>query len=204
MKSILSHDEWVSALNNSDLTAIDIIQLAKKQNGKFIWHPLGFILCKLSEEGERKIRLHIWPNNNDRMQKPAWLIHNHIFDLKSWVIAGKIENTEYSEVEGEPNYRAYNARYEKDNSVLYRTDSLICLTKNNCSLINAGEVYKVPSGILHQSISLSESTSLTVCETTDQPNLNPIIAGDINGAARYSYSRAKVDERDLQAIVDEI
>ena len=95
MKSILNHNDWVSALNNNKLSAFDVIQLGRDKGASFIWHPLGFILCKLSEEGERKIRLHIWPNNNDRMQNPAWLIHDHLFHLKSWVIAGKIENTEY-------------------------------------------------------------------------------------------------------------
>ena len=204
MKSKLSHDDWVSALNNTELSALDIIQLAKEHYGKFIWHPLGFILCKLSEDGDRKIRLHIWPNNNDRMQKPAWLIHDHMFDLKSWVVAGKIENTEYSLTEGKPNYRVYNARYEKDSSVLYRSDRLICLSKNKKSLLNVGEIYEVPSGVLHQSVSSSESTSLTVCETTNQPSISPIIAGEINGAGRYSYTRAQVDENDLHAIIAKI
>lgn len=204
MKSNFSHDNWVSAFNRSELSAFDIIKLAKEQCGEFIWHPLGFILCKLSEEGERKIRLHIWPNNNDRMQKPAWLIHDHMFDLKSWVITGKIENTEYSVTEGKSNYRVYNAKYEKDSSVLYRTDRLIRLYKNNRSLLNAGEAYEVPLGILHQSVSSSESTTVTVCETINRPSISPIIAGEINGAVRYSYTRAQVDENDLHAIIAKI
>lgn len=204
MKSKFSHDKWVSALNKGKLSAFDVIGLANEQCEEFVWHPLGFIFCKLSEEGERKIRLHIWPNNKERMQKPAWLIHNHMFDLKSWVVSGEIENTEYLVVEGKPNYRVYNARYEKDGSVLYRTESLICLKVNRRLLLSAGEVYEVPSGAFHQSVMSSESTTVTVCETINQPNISPIIAGEINGGCRYSYIRAQVDKNDLHAIIAKI
>lgn len=204
MKSMLNHNDWISALNNNELTAFEIIQLGIDKGANFIWHPLGFILCKLSEEGERKIRLHIWPNNNDRMQKPAWLIHDHLFNLKSWVIAGKIENTEYSVTEGSPNYRVYNAIYEKDASVLYRTNRQIFITEKIKHIVSSGEEYSVPSGVLHQSVSVSETTSVTVCETLDQPNIRPIIAGDISGERKYSYIRAKVDEEDLKAITAKI
>ncbi len=204
MKKTLSHDEWISALNKTELSAFDIVQMGRDIGSPFIWHPLGFILCKLSQEGEKKIRLHIWPNNNDRMQNPSWLIHDHIFDLKSWVVAGEILNTEYTVADGKPNYRVYNAKYEKDSSVLYRTDRQIFIDESTRSLVRSGEVYSVLSGVLHQSVSLSETTSLTVCETIDQPNINPTIAGDINGMARYSYTRSEVDERDLRSIVDKI
>ena len=204
MKSFLNHNDWISSLNSKELSAFDAIQLGRDKGAKFVWHPLGFILCNLFEEGERKIRLHIWPNNNDRMQKPAWLIHDHLFNLKSWVIAGKIENTAYLVTKGSPNCRIYNARYEKGSSVLYRTDRKICIAEDVKSLLSAGEQYNVPSGVLHQSVSVSEMTSVTVCETIDQPNVSPIIAGDIDGADRYSYTRAIVDETDLRVITNQI
>jgi hypothetical protein len=204
MKKILSHDDWISALNKTELSSFDVVQLGRDIGSPFFWHPLGFIFCKLSQEGERKIRLHIWPNNNDRMQKPSWLIHDHVFDLKSWVIAGKIENIEYTVTDKKPNYSVYSAGYEKDSSVLYRTDRQICINEGKRSLVRSGEVYSVLSGVLHQSVSLSEATSLTVCETIDQPNRSPTIAGDINGMARYSYTRSKVNEKDLQSIIAKI
>jgi hypothetical protein len=204
MKSILNHNDWVSALSNNELSAFDVIQLGRDKGASFIWHPLGFIFCELSKERERKIRLHIWPNNNDRMQKPAWLIHDHLFNLKSWVVAGRIENIEYSVEEGTPNYRVYYARYEGDSSVLYRTDKEIFITENIRYLVSAGEGYSVLSGVLHQSVSVSETTSVTVCETIDQPNIIPSIAGDISGVDKYSYIRVKVDESDLQSIIAKI
>jgi hypothetical protein len=34
---------------------------------------------------------------------------NKLSYVESWVIAGRIENTEYSVIEGIPNYRVYNA-----------------------------------------------------------------------------------------------
>ena len=204
MKNLLNHNDWVSALNNNELSAFDIIQVGIDKGASFIWHPLGFILCKLSEEGEKKIRLHIWPNNNDRMQKPAWLIHDHLFNLKSWVVAGRIENIEYSVEEGTPNFRVYHARYEEDGSVLYRTDKKVFITEKIRYLVSTGERYSVPSGMFHQSVSVSATTSVTVCETIDQPSIIPSIAGDISGANKYSYLRVKVDETNFQSIIAKI
>lgn len=107
-------------------------------------------------------------------------------------------------LKGVPNYRVYNAKYEEGCSVLYRTDRKICITEGIKSLLSAGDQYSVPSGVLHQSVSVSETTSVTVCETINQLNVRPTIAGDIDGADRYSYTRAIVDEIDLREIMDKI
>lgn len=204
MKNQLNHEDWISALSNNELSASDIIRYGIISRSEFIWHPLGFIFCKLSEEGLRKIRLHIWPSNNDRMQNPAWLIHDHLFELKSWVIAGEIENTEYSVTDGEPNYTIYNAKYENNKSVLYKTDKNLCLNISHKAAVIFGDTYRVPFGVFHQSISISKTTSLTVCETIDQLNRSPMVAGDMHGLGVYSYIRSKVDRKDLDSIIEKI
>ncbi len=204
MKIELSHDDWVSALSKNEISARDIVLLGKKYGAEFVWHPLGFILCKLSEEGRKKIRLHIWPSSNERVQKPVWLIHDHLFDLKSWVLSGAIENTEYEVTNSSPNFSVYQASYDQDKSILHRTVKKICIREKSKSVVRTGGIYKVASGVLHQSISLSESTSLTVCETIDCLNKTPIIAGDISGLDTYSYTRAVVHDSDLYSIIEEI
>ena len=204
MNNKLSHKDWISALNNNELSVVDIIEAGMKFGQKFSWHPLGFILCKLSEEREKKIRIHIWPNDNDRVQNPAWLIHDHLFDLKSWVISGEIENTEYWIKDEIPNYCLYEAKYENDSSILCRTNKKVYISLKSKTLVRSGEVYEVPSDVLHQSLSVSKAASLTVCETIDKLGRSPIIAGDIDGLDFYTYERSEVTENELQDVISKI
>jgi hypothetical protein len=200
----LSHKEWVSALEQNQLSVFDIVEYANQSGAKFMWHPLGFVFCKTSEEENKKIRIHIWPNNNDRMQNPSWLIHDHLFDLKSWVISGEIENTEYSIIDGIPNCKFYDATYEGSKSILSETSRSVCIKTRSIELVKSGEIYRVPYGRLHKSISLSNLTSFTVCETIDKLNTPPRIVGEIDGHERYTYERSLVQENDLIDLLDKI
>jgi hypothetical protein len=204
MKIKFRHAEWVSALNEKAFSPHDIVQIGKEVGAKFNWHPLGFIICKLSEEGEKTIRLHIWPNNSNRVQEPAWLIHDHLFDLKSWVLSGKIENTEYEITNDNPNFSVYQASYDKEKSILHRTDQKLSIKVKHKTIINTGGIYQVSSGVLHQSVSLSKATSLTICETINKFDKSPIIAGDISGMDIYSYTRSIVSDNDLYEIIGNI
>ncbi|MBV1883883.1 MAG: hypothetical protein KUG82_19745 [Pseudomonadales bacterium] len=204
MKINFSYNEWGLALNEQRFSPSEIVQLAINVGKDFTWHPLGFVMCKLSQENEKNIRLHIWPNSSEHVQEPQWLIHDHMFDLKSWVLSGKIENIEYEIASDFPIYSIYQASYEQDKSILHRTEQDLSIKVKNKSVVSSGQIYEIASGILHQSISLSNSTAVTVCETIDRLDKNPIIAGDIKGRASYSYTRATVCDEDLQDIIGKI
>ena len=204
MKTNFNHAGWVTAFNEVKFSPQELVKLAVDIKARFIWHPLGFVMCKLSDEGDRKIRLHIWPNDRSREQKPTWLIHDHLFDLKSWVLAGKIENTVYGADSSPPNFRIYQASYVNDKSILNRTKRTLSIKEESKSVIASGGVYEVQSGILHRSISLSNKTSVTVCETINKLDKNPVIAGSLSGEKTYSYTRSAVSKTSIQDLLNNI
>jgi hypothetical protein len=204
ISNVMNHEQWILGLSEKLYTAHEIIELAIKMGAPFVWHPLGFLMCKLSQEEGRNIRLHIWPDNNDKVQEPAWLIHDHLFELKSWVLAGSIENIEYEVVPGKSNYSIYHASYEHNRSILNRTEKTVNIIERNRFVVDAGDVYQVATGVLHQSVSLYSGTAVTVCETIDKHENQPAIVGDLTGQSRYSYTRSIVDRKDLNGIVNKI
>ena len=202
--NFMNHDQWILDISKAVYSAHEIVKLAIDMEATFNWHPLGFIMCKLSQEKERNIRLHIWPDHNEKVQEPAWLVHDHLFDLKSWVLAGSIENIEYDVIPGNPNFSIYHASYENNKSILNRTEETVNIIEKNRFVVDAGQIYKVASGVLHQSVSLSSGTAVTVCETIDKNNKKPAIAGDLAGLSHYSYIRSAVDKKDLNDIISRI
>ena len=199
----LSHDEWVDKLNRGEISAKQLIEFVIAENITFIWHPLGFIMCKISNEDKKIIRLHIWPDNKCCIQKPTWLIHDHFFDLKSWVLKGTITNIEYIVGEFDNSFQVYNTIYEKDKSILIKTKQRLSILESKRYLIKEGESYDVYAGQLHKSIS-SSNTTVTICETVNQFNLKPRVLGACSGRDRYSYTRNVVSKVELEAITNKI
>ncbi len=199
----LSHDEWVDKLNRDEISARQLIEFVIAENITFNWHPLGFIMCKISNEIKKTIRLHIWPENKRCIQKPTWLIHDHIFDLKSWVLKGAITNIEFITGEFDNSFQVYNTIYDKDKSILIKTNQRLSILESKRYLIKEGESYDVYAGHLHKSIS-SNNTTVTVCETVNQFNLKPRVLGSCAGRDKYSYTRNVVSKAELEAIANKI
>ncbi len=198
-----THAEWVHKLNRGEISAQPLIEFVIAKNITFIWHPLGFIMSKLSDEEKKIIRLHIWSEGNCRIQKPTWLIHDHVFDLKSWVLKGAIINIEYNVGEFDNNYQVYNSIYEKEKSILIKSNQRLSISESKRCLIEEGESYNVYAGQLHKSIPTSNIT-VTVCETVNHFNMKPRVLGSCSGCVKYSYTRSVVSKAELEAIANKI
>ncbi len=58
-------------------------------------HPLGFYAISLGSNNKNvNLRLHIW-NGDLAPQNKNLMIHNHVFEMKSLVLAGKLTNVIY-------------------------------------------------------------------------------------------------------------
>lgn len=200
----MDHDKWLSEVKSGAINAKSLIERIVQQDNKFVWHPLGFIMCKLLDKKEKKIRLHIWPKNKGRVQEPAWMIHDHLFDLKSWVLTGNIANIEYEQIDRKGPRRLYHASYQGDSSLLTRTDKLLDVREVKSTTVKSGECYELGAGILHQSISTGNGTAVTVCETVDRLSRLPRVVGTMTGQQQYTYKRSVVSEIDLLNILETI
>lgn len=181
--------------------AKSVVDQCVNSRSKFLWHPLGFIMCRLAEHQSRKLRLHLWPRDGGRPQDPAWPIHDHVFDLQSWVLAGTISNVEYCASQVGVEYQLYSAAYEDGESVLRRSERRVRLKEAHRSEYVSGQQYVIEAGIFHQSVRKGEATAITLCETYDRMQSGPRVAGGLDGAATYVYSRDEVAATDLSRIL---
>lgn len=195
---------FVQACEGNELNAKEVCNWALANNIPFVWHPLGFVMATLMSEGKEKIRLHLWPTQFQKVQKPTWLIHDHFFDLVSWVLCGEIKNIEYKKSNLEATHELYSVTYDSNGSILTKLDLGISLNIQSEEIIQESGSYAIKSGILHQSISNSENTTVTVCHTIDVRGESPLVVGKLNGGFRYHYKRSKVERIDLLKIVEEI
>ncbi|MTI52175.1 MAG: hypothetical protein FH757_11160 [Alcanivorax sp.] len=187
--SNFSNSEWTNSLNNNEICPHELIERLLDKKHEFLWHPLGFLMCRVSRQGDLSLRVHIWPGHKGYQQTPALLIHDHLFHLKSWVISGEVENKEYAVENNGKDHAIYEARYDGDKSVLKKTNVYCSKRLTKKAICRAGSSYEVSSGVFHESQSLSNRTTLTVCETLDEIAGPPRVLGSVEGLLSYNYHR---------------
>ena len=200
-EDILCKDAWIRKLEAQLICPEQLLQYLLKKQFRFTWHPLGFAMCKLIDDGISSLRVHVWPNHVQFQQTPAWLVHNHLFHLKSWVLAGEIENHEYLVDGSKEEHAVYETRYKQGKSILHKSQNT-CSKKiiSNESFL-AGQTYEVATGVFHKSEIKSAGVAVTVCETTEMVNTTPLVLGDLNGSPIYSFTRKVCSSPDLIKLI---
>lgn len=194
----------VSACNRGKINAKQLCEFVINEGISFSWHPLGFMMATLLDEDSEKIRLHLWTNTFDKAQKPTWLVHDHTFDLTSWVLSGSIKNIEYKELALAETHQLYSVSYNSTGSVLTKLDQGYSFAVDKTQEVNEGETYRISAGTFHQSLSLSPRTTVTMCHTVEKKNTPPLVIGDIDGVEQYHYHRSPVHISELQVVIEQI
>lgn len=197
-----STSEFRQKLNKGVITAEAL--LADTSQMRFSWHPLGFIMCKLLERDGTNIRLHIWPPDGGRVQEPRWMIHDHIFHLRSWVLKGTVFNREYEADADGDEFSLYEASYVDNKSVLTRRQERIGLIPKSAYEIRSGGCYSISAGILHESELVGEDVGVTVLLTEESKQRTPLVVGSLNGKDKYEYSRESVSKEELRRLLEAI
>lgn len=200
MKNI---DDFCNNLNKKNITIPFILNEIERLKLKFIWHPLGFIMSTYLQENNKKIRIHIWPKNYSKTQLPNWNIHNHIFDLTSWVLEGEILNIEYDlEYINNSNNCIYEVTYNSKHSILKKTNNKIKMTEKNKTINVKGNTYSLKSNIFHSSILKGNKSALTLVLSVETDNKCPLVVGECNAKLEYIYSREEVSDDLLKRIIE--
>lgn len=187
-------NELCKELDNNKITLKFILNEIKRLKLNFVWHPLGFIMGSYIKEGNNQIRIHIWPENNSHAQLPYWNIHNHSFNLTSWVIRGEILNTEYLVSESNQGTNCiYSVNYDEGNSILKKTNKNVNIVKKITTTNKRGFKYSMHRSVFHSSIVNSNQIALTIVLSSLSNNQNPSVIGKNDGNNRYSYNRNIVD-----------
>lgn len=197
-------DAWAIALKKNDICPKELMDNLLAEDCEFLWHPLGFAMCRVARWGDMSLRIHVWPNHSNYRQAPSWLTHDHIFHLKSWVISGEIENQEYAIQHDGRDCAIYEAMYDGDKSILNNTNVYCSKKLSKKSVYSSGDYYEVKSGVFHESCSLSSRTALTVCETLDEATRPPRVLGSIDGSSSYTYKRRRATKDEIFELAKEI
>lgn len=156
------------------------------------YHPLGFIYCRLHEfDNKENIRLHIW-NKFSNVQTSSMDIHNHYYDVNSYVLKGKVINTLYTiQKDDNINHYQYVGSYiDSDKRVLTKTSIGNKLIKISNHVINFGELYKIAKEDIHSGGSIGESITITYSENPGNPS--PLIFGALDGNSQYIFQSQTV------------
>jgi hypothetical protein len=192
----------------SDLIDTDAIEFLKYvvrniDNFKYTWHPVGFIVIRLGIENNFNYRLHIWPIGRRIPKHPDWPIHNHIFDLDSYVICGELLNRNYSlklEATKTSQYDLYEVEYYDGGSTISKNSTYISSITYQETLIKSNNSYHIPQREFHETIVESMQLTSTMVRTTI-PNGSDkaLILGRVDSNRLYDCPNKKINKLEVIA-----
>lgn len=193
-------DKFVELTSTGVQGAISLIDDAINGSLEFRKHPLGFVVCNVWQDSGKRLRLHIWEKEHTYPQGKYTQIHDHIFNLKSWVLNGSIENIEYAEDNSNLNHTIFKAIYLSDTSILNRTNEQIGIIETNRSIIRKGENYSIPAGKLHRTEPTSSDTTITLVYTEDTEITAPRVIIPNPCKDSYTYHRKRLGTNELREL----
>ncbi|MBU3007816.1 hypothetical protein [Cobetia amphilecti] len=197
-----SISKFSAELDSASIRPRELLLWMISNNLQFSWHPLGFAVCKLLTEGNISLRVHLWPNHTNYQQLPYFPIHDHLFELKSWVLSGAIENYEYNiDCDGDE-YSIYDVSYNDKISTVKKSEHRCSLALVNRAVFFEGSSYNVSARTFHKSSSVYDGVSLTVCQTENMATTPPRVLGYKNGGAQYSYNRIIVEQSEIKRLIE--
>lgn len=190
-------------------TAIEIVAQgvldARKTGRRPRLHPNGFIQLDLTKDGS--VRFHVWPAVPIPAQKTRHTIHDHVFDMQSTILAGKMVNVLYKGVPLSefqvhhalfPMFRMYRAtRIAKDDTVLAPADeNIYALTIAYRESCEPGETYFMQKGLLHDSVPEGLTCTL-MYKLNPDAEYRPIVAVPTDTVPDNDFRRETTDEHEL-------
>ncbi|GAA3628147.1 hypothetical protein [Flavivirga jejuensis] len=160
------------------------------------WHPLGFIYIKLIQGKKNDYRLHIWPKETRSSNKTKHPIHNHIYNIESLVVSGKVGCEAYSiEKKTISKTKLYKVHYSKSGSKLVSTNESVNIEKKNISWTNTGNTYIIEKGDYHQSVVEQNTFAATVVKNYNKSdNIKPTVIVNEVDFYKHNCPTEKIDK----------
>ena len=158
-----------------------------------LWHPLGFVSCVIrKEEGRFTTRLHLWPKHERRTKNPDWPIHNHVYDLTSYILCGRVRDIQYRLRDGR-DYAIYSVQYSGNNSTVSFANGRTSIEKVTDEIHEAGDQYAVSIGSFHQTKVPMDESAISIVVLSNFANENPLVLGHTTESSHH-YDRAEFDK----------
>lgn len=157
-------------------------------------HPLGFTVVQLKVDGVG-LRLHLWKGGP--ISQPGYEIHDHAFNLKSFIVDGTIRHRTFEALEDpQGDYAVYSVHYEPNRSVMTKTPARARLKETSDEVYVAGQSYSVPAWRLHDALLHGAASATTLVLTRDLAGA-PVTYGPADGPQTLEAARAPVSHQTL-------
>lgn len=182
MKHVFQTNKSFDEVKNVVLKFIKEYLENENHQVKFYKHPLGFFYTRIIQEKDVQIRLHIWTKNYQI--KEDLFIHDHYYDLKSWVLCGEIEDFTYKLKKSEDNssLAKYVGSYSESENYRYLklTNEYYTIISKTSKIITSGNLYSIDKSKFHSNkIHFKNSNITSTLVYTFNPNKNhePVVLG---------------------------
>jgi hypothetical protein len=189
------------SLTRGALGVAELFSMRRPFQAPFRQHPLGFIACTLLTEGHRRLRLHFWPALPPAGLSPAFQIHDHLFNFRSWVLSGAVENIEYGPSDKGTEFAIYRTEYVDGKSILNKTTDTVKLIERSRTVFYEGASYAVSAGMPHETARVGQSPAVTVLLTDDVSTVAPRVFGPVYGEQLHTNARLVVSEDTVEAML---
>lgn len=160
-------------------------------------HPLGFTVVQL-KVGTESLRLHLWKGAD--ISQPGFEIHNHTFELQSYVIDGTLRHRTYRAFpDPDGDFAVYEVSYEPDASLMTKTNQRARIEVETDRIFGAGESYAVAASSLHDAV-LHNCLSATTLVMTRDFGGSPITYGPAGGEVTLRALRNPLSEDTLATL----
>lgn len=174
--------------------------------GKLRYHPLGFIYYKMYEfSNNETFRIHIW-NGQSKIQEPIMDIHNHFYDVNSYVLSGLLFNDLYEITkEKEPTHCVYSGSYVNESTrILTKTELEKNLSPLGRQIINKDNLYSIKKSEIHSGGNLNDEITITIVFSENPGNPEPLVFGPLKGQEKYIYESNLVEKNVVELIKKQI
>ena len=172
------------------------------------WHVLGFVEVVLLSTARETLRLHLW--RNVPASEPIWRVHDHSYDLRSLVVAGRLQDQRYRVVpDSGGKSQLYRVSYGPKGSKRIKLEQRVRCIEMDRLERGTDQTYRIPVGTFHSTVLATGcSAAITVVQTGRSTNGPPRVVGTVDGAEAYDYVTRKVNSVTLDEwsrfIIDEL
>lgn len=157
-------------------------------------HPYGFVVVSLGSmehsRGRLAYRLHLWPEGFQLPGSAGLMVHDHVYDIMSHVLAGALVQHEYVEDERGVPLASYRGLYDGPHSVLERLPKVVRVLESAVERMEPGRTYALPAGALHMVVVDNAIFTATVLRTRyDEGRANPLILAPLDAPVSYRFDR---------------
>jgi hypothetical protein len=167
-------------------------------------HPLGFFHLAEDVGPDARLRVHVWPRGwTVSDEQVGGEIHDHVFDLRSLVLAGSIKNEVFEAVEDRNGkFRLLNIEYGRDTSRVGLSGPAVRLEELSDCVHTSGEVYSVRAGVFHRS-SAKETPAITlVLAASPSMGKHPLVALAAGHPPPSAFMRRNLNSVELELLLE--